>query len=69
MVVVEDRDHLAQDAFAATVDQVIGKNNCKGFVTDDWLRTQDCMPEPRRLWLTYINAGDICRHDFPDDPE
>jgi len=53
----------------AAIDEVISKNNRKGFVTDDRLGTQNCMPESQRLGLADTDAGDIFRHAFPDNPE
>jgi len=45
-VLTEGRDHLTKDAVATAVDEVIGKNNRKGVVTDNRLGHKTAFPNP-----------------------
>jgi hypothetical protein len=49
-------------------DQVICQMHEKRLIANRRSRTKDCVPEPQRLTLPYIDAGHSFGHDVLDGP-
>ena len=58
-------DHLLQTGRTIAINQIIGQNHSKGFITDDRTGTLHRMPQPQGLRLADIHTGHPFRHNIP----
>ncbi len=60
-MLIKHLDHLFQTALGRIVNQVIGQDHGKGFITQRRPGTEYGMAQTQGLCLADINAGDIIR--------